>query len=88
MFFPAQDIKCDWVGQIVKESAPYTVKLLIANPLLLEMSKNISWLCGYDVIQQMYFGWEGLNAISLNDDCFYVWGSLKCFISVSLVFNP
>lgn len=85
---PAHDIKWDWVGQIDKESAPSTVKLLIARPRLREMSKYINWLWGYAVIQQRYFGWDGEKAISLNDDCFYVWGSLKCLIYVSLVLSP
>lgn len=88
MFFPAQEIKWDWVGQIESESAPSTVKLLTARPLLLEISKNISWLWGSDVMQQRYFGWEGEKAINLKEDCFYVWGSLKCLISESLVLSP
>lgn len=68
--------------------APYTLKLLTANPLLLEISKNINWLSGYDVIQHTYFGCDGENAITLNDDCFYVCGNLKCFIYESLFFKP
>lgn len=76
------------MGHILNDSAPYTLKLLTANPLLLDISKNINWLSGYEVIQQTYFGCEGENAITLNDDCFYVCGSLKCLISESLFFNP
>lgn len=67
---PAHEIKWDCVGQIDNESAPSTVKLLTASPLLLDISKNMSWLWGSEVIQQRYLGWEGENAISLNDDCF------------------
>lgn len=39
-------------------------------------------------MQHKYFGCDGENAISLNDDCFYVWGSLKCFIYESRVLSP
>lgn len=88
IFFPAQEIKCDCVGQMESESAPSTVKLLMASPRLRDMSKYISWLWGYEVIQQRYLGWEGENAMSLKDDCFSVCGSLKCLIYVSLVLSP
>jgi len=46
MFFPAQLIKCDCVGHIDIDYVPSTLKLLTANPLLLLISKNISWLSG------------------------------------------
>jgi hypothetical protein len=76
------------VGLIVSEEAPTTEKLLTASPLLLEMSKNISWLSGSPVRQQAYLGCEGANAIILKVDCFYVCGNLKCLIYESLVFSP
>ena len=88
MFFPAHDIKWDWVGHIDSDSAPSTLKLLTAKPLLREISKNMSWLSGSHVIQHTYLGWEGEKAIILKEDCFYVWGSLKCLISESLVLRP
>lgn len=31
-------------------------------------------------MQQAYFGWDGEKAIILKEDCFSVWGSLKCLI--------
>ena len=62
------------------ESVPSTLKLLTASPRLREMSRNISWLSGSEVMQQAYFGWEGENVIILKVDCLSVWGSLKCFI--------
>lgn len=88
IFLPAQLIKCDWVGQIAMESVPSTLKLLTASPLLLLISKNISWLSGSAVMQQAYLGWEGEKVIILNVDCLSVWGNLKCFISESLFLSP
>jgi hypothetical protein len=62
--------------------------LLTAKPLLRLISKNISWLSGSEVIQHAYFGCDGENAIILKEDCFSVWGNLKCLISESLFFKP
>jgi hypothetical protein len=72
MFLPAQLMRCDCVGQIEMDSVPYTLKLLTASPLLLEISKNMSWLSGSAVMQQAYFGCEGEKAIILKVDCLSV----------------
>lgn len=87
-FFPQIEIMCDWVGLIAKEEAPMTGKLLTARPLLLDMSRNMSWFSGSPVRQHAYLGCEGAKAIILKVDCFSDWGSLKCLISESRVFNP
>lgn len=70
----------DCVGLIVNEEAPVTEKLLTARPLLLEMSKNISWFSGSPVRQQAYLGCDGAKAMILKVDCFSVCGNLKCLI--------
>ena len=73
-------MRWDCVGQMAMDSVPSTVQLLTARPLLRLISRNMSWLSGYAVMQQAYLGCEGEKAMILKEDCFSVWGNLKCFI--------
>lgn len=69
-FLPDTLIKWDCVVHMDILYALSTLKLLTANPLLLDTSKNINWKSGYPVKQQAYLGCEGEKAIALNVDCF------------------